>query len=92
MAVAAAAGTPRNMALRHRRNARTLTAGQLASYRKSIAAPQKIDDDRGYQAWAGIHGLVARLSVSNGAVCGRAPAESAGAPRFIARQKPVQPP
>ncbi len=57
MAVAAAAGTPQNTALRHRRNARTLTAGQLASYRKSIAAAQKLDDDRGYQAWAGIHGL-----------------------------------
>jgi tyrosinase len=43
--------------LRHRRNARTLTAGQLAEFRKAITAAQAIKDDRGYQAWAGIHGL-----------------------------------
>jgi len=43
--------------LRHRRNARTLTAGQLADVRTAITAAQAIRDDRGYQAWAGIHGL-----------------------------------
>jgi tyrosinase len=43
--------------LRHRRNARTLTAGQLAAYRGAIVAAQALKDDRGYQAWAGIHGL-----------------------------------
>ena len=43
--------------LRHRRNARTLTAGQLADLRRAIAKAQAVKDDRGYQAWAGIHGL-----------------------------------
>ncbi len=44
-------------ALRHRRSARRLTAGQLSDLRKAIAAAQEIRDDRGYQFWAGIHGL-----------------------------------
>ena len=43
--------------LRHRRNARTLTAGQLAAFRRSVTAAQALNDDRGYQAWAGVHGL-----------------------------------
>ena len=43
--------------LRHRRNARTLTAGQLANFRRAITAAQALKDDRGYQAWAGVHGL-----------------------------------
>jgi tyrosinase len=43
--------------LRHRRAVRKLTAGQLAGLRKAIAAAQAIEDDRGYQYWAGIHGL-----------------------------------
>ena len=43
--------------LRHRRNARSLTAGQLANFRRAITAAQAIKDDRGYQAWAGVHGL-----------------------------------
>jgi tyrosinase len=34
-----------------------LTAGQLTDFRSAIAAVQKINDDRGYQYWAGIHGL-----------------------------------
>jgi hypothetical protein len=36
---------------------RRLTAGQLADFRKSITAVQAIGDDRGFQHWAGIHGL-----------------------------------
>jgi tyrosinase len=44
-------------ALRHRRSVRRLTAGQLAAFRKAISAAQVIGDDRGYQSWAGIHGL-----------------------------------
>jgi tyrosinase len=64
MAVATAAGGRRGR-LRHRRNVRTLTPGQLASFRKAIAASQKIKDDRGYQAWAGIHGLPLPISCTH---------------------------
>lgn len=49
-------------ALRHRRNARRLTTGQLGDLRRAITAAQAIDDDRGYQAWAGIHGLPLPIS------------------------------
>jgi tyrosinase len=52
--------------LRHRRNARALTAGQLANFRKAITASQAIKDDRGYQAWAGIHGLPLPISCVHG--------------------------
>jgi tyrosinase len=34
-----------------------MTAQQLASLREAITATQGIGDDRGYQHWAGIHGL-----------------------------------
>ena len=51
--------------LRHRRNARTLTAGQLADYRRAITAAQAISDDRGYQSWAGIHGLPLPISCTH---------------------------
>jgi len=44
-------------ALRHRRSARRLSEGQQADLREAIAAAQRIGDDRGYQYWAGIHGL-----------------------------------
>jgi tyrosinase len=44
-------------ALRHRRNARELTDGQLRDLRRAITEAQGIRDDRGYQYWAGIHGL-----------------------------------
>jgi tyrosinase len=43
--------------LRHRRSARRLSKGQLADLREAITLAQKIGDDRGYQYWAGIHGL-----------------------------------
>ena len=51
--------------LRHRRNARTLTAGQLAAFRQAITAAQTLKDDRGYQAWAGIHGLPLPISCTH---------------------------
>ena len=44
-------------ALRHRRSVRRLTSGQLADFRSAITAAQAIGDDRGFQFWAGIHGL-----------------------------------
>jgi tyrosinase len=65
MAVAAAAAAQQHARLRHRRNVRTLTPGQLANYRKAIAAAQRITDDRGYQAWAGIHGLPLPISCTH---------------------------
>jgi len=43
--------------LRHRRSARRLSEGQLAELREAITQAQKIGDDRGYQYWAGIHGM-----------------------------------
>src|SRR4051812_22858154 len=49
-------------ALRHRRSARRLTAGQLADLRQAFEAAQGINDDRGYQARAGIHGLPLPIS------------------------------
>jgi tyrosinase len=46
-------------ALRHRRSARRLSAGQVGDLRAAITAAQAISasDDRSYQYWAGIHGL-----------------------------------
>lgn len=49
-------------ALRHRRSARRLTAGQQEAFRQAIAESQAIADDRGYQRWAGIHGLPLPIS------------------------------
>ena len=43
--------------LRHRRSARRLSKRQLADLREAITLAQRIGDDRGYQYWAGIHGL-----------------------------------
>jgi Common central domain of tyrosinase len=51
--------------LRHRRNARSLTAGQLAGFRRAITAAQALKDERGYQAWAGIHGLPLPVSCTH---------------------------
>jgi tyrosinase len=49
-------------ALRHRRSARRMTAGQLGDLRAAFTGAQAIDDDRGYQYWAGIHGLPLPIS------------------------------
>lgn len=57
-----AAATLAPRALRHRRSARRLTAGQRADFRAAISAAQAIGDDRGYQRWAGIHGLPLPIS------------------------------
>lgn len=65
MAVAPSATAARPARVRHRRNVRTLTAGQLADFRRAVAAAQKIDDDRGYQAFAGIHGLPLPISCTH---------------------------
>lgn len=49
-------------ALRHRRSARRLTAGQQDDFRRAITESQALGDDRGYQRWAGIHGLPLPIS------------------------------
>jgi tyrosinase len=49
-------------ALRHRRSARRMTTGQLADLRTAITEVQAIGDDRGFQYWAGIHGLPLPIS------------------------------
>ncbi len=43
--------------LRHRLNVNSMTAAQLADFRAAVAAAMGISDDRGYNYWAGIHGL-----------------------------------
>jgi tyrosinase len=48
--------------LRHRRSARRLSAGQQADFRQAISEAQQIGDDRGYQYWAGVHGLPLPIS------------------------------
>lgn len=52
-------------ALRHRRSVRRLTSGQLGDLREAVAAAQGIADDRGYQRWAGIHGLPLPISCTH---------------------------
>src|SRR6266566_7754578 len=52
-------------ALRHRRDVRRLTAGQVADLRRAVELAQGISDDRGYQAWAGIHGLPVPVSCTH---------------------------
>jgi tyrosinase len=52
-------------ALRHRRSARRLTADQLKTFRAAITAVQAIKDDRGFQSWAGIHGLPLPISCTH---------------------------
>jgi tyrosinase len=49
-------------ALRHRRDIRMLTTQQLADLRNALELAQQINDDRGYQHWAGIHGLPLPIS------------------------------
>jgi tyrosinase len=49
--------SPRSAPLRHRRDVRRMTDAQLASFREAIRRAQGLSDERGYQYWAGIHGL-----------------------------------
>lgn len=52
-------------ALRFRRNADRLTAGQLRNLREAFARAQAIPDDRGYSFFAGIHGLPLPIGCDN---------------------------
>lgn len=66
MASTSPSATQAPQALRHRRSVRRLTAGQKKDFRAAIAAAQSIGDDRGYQRWAGIHGLPLPISCTHG--------------------------
>lgn len=57
MTVAPATARRAPTRLRHRRSARRLSKGQLDNLRRAVSRAQRIGDDRGYQHWAGIHGL-----------------------------------
>jgi tyrosinase len=63
------AGVPVNIgpptALRHRRSVRNLTTGQVADLRAAVQLAQGFNDDRGYQSWAGIHGLPLPISCTH---------------------------
>lgn len=64
-----ATGTPRTPSLatpvRFRRNVARLTADQLRLLRDGFSAMMRLTDDRGYQRWAGIHGLPLPISCAN---------------------------
>lgn len=51
--------------LRHRRDVRLLTSGQRGQLREAIAKTQELGDDRGYQRWAGVHGLPLPISCTH---------------------------
>lgn len=51
------ASTQPIVALEHRPSVKQQTPEQLVRLRQAITATQAINDERGYQYWAGIHGL-----------------------------------
>jgi tyrosinase len=57
MTVASPSASRAPVQLRHRRSVRRLSKSQLGDLRQAVTLAQKIGDDRGYQYWAGIHGL-----------------------------------
>jgi tyrosinase len=52
--------------VRHRLSVNKLTAGQVAHVRSAFTAAQGVSDDRGYEHWAGIHGLPLPISCTHG--------------------------
>jgi len=61
--MATGAPTPQRQAVpvRHRPNIAEMTAPQIAEFRTALAKLQKWTDDRGYQRWAGVHGLPGQM-------------------------------
>jgi tyrosinase len=43
--------------IHHRKNINKMTAEQVADFRRAVSQMMAIGDDRGWQYWAGIHGL-----------------------------------
>lgn len=65
--MATGAPTPQRPAvqLRYRRSAAELTTGQLRNLRQGFARLYGVSDDRGYNRWAGIHGLPLPIACDN---------------------------
>lgn len=57
MATGAVSSQRQAVPIRHRPNIAEMTPPQLGEFRAALSKLQEIDDDRGYQRWAGIHGL-----------------------------------
>lgn len=57
MATGAPTAQRQSVPVRHRPNIDQMTAPQIAELRTALAKLQSWNDDRGYQRWAGIHGL-----------------------------------
>jgi tyrosinase len=57
MATGAPTAQRQAVPIRHRPNIAEMTAPQIAEFRTALAKVQAIKDDRGYQRWAGVHGL-----------------------------------
>lgn len=47
----------RRAPIHHRKDIARLTRPQIAAFRRALSQTQDLDDDRGFQYWAGIHGL-----------------------------------
>jgi len=65
MSVGTPEGVDGQLPLRWRRNAGVLTDGQTEILRRAHDAVMNIGDDRGYAAWAGIHGLPRPIGCDN---------------------------
>jgi tyrosinase len=52
--------------LRHRPSVDQMTSPQVGALRQALTATQAISDDRGYQHWAGIHGLPLPMYCTHG--------------------------
>src|SRR4051794_11409962 len=52
-----AAHTVAHAHLRHRKSVTKLTHAQLTALRQAFAEMQQLGDERGFQHWAGLHGL-----------------------------------
>jgi tyrosinase len=52
--------------LRYRKSVTLLTAAEVAALRSAISAMLRLGDDRGFEYWAGIHGLPLPISCTHG--------------------------
>jgi len=57
MAIARSAGAWETAPLSFRKNVAMLRGPQLAAFRQAMTASMGVSDDRGWQHWAGLHGL-----------------------------------
>jgi tyrosinase len=66
MSVGTASPAHPAVALRHRLSVELLSPTQVIHLRQALAASQAIADDRGYEHWAGIHGLPLPMYCTHG--------------------------